>query len=195
MADSLSLTSRRVYYRTFRAWCRFADGRDISTDDVSYLHVREFLNEASLAKTTRQNRLSHMRKVLEALTVADRERYEQHYPAVKSFLKVRTTDDDRMRPGRVKRALKPHEVTRLLDVWRNERSVKGVRKFAWILQHENLTFTSIIVIFLLMDGFRRPALYLKTSPSPERFALATTAIAATAAMAHRLGLCVFLLTQ
>ena len=79
MADSLSLTSRRVYYRTFRAWCRFADGRDISTDDVSYLHVREFLNEASLAKTTRQNRLSHMRKVLEALTVADRERYEQHY--------------------------------------------------------------------------------------------------------------------
>ena len=37
-----------------------------------------------------------------------------------------------MRPGRAKRALKPHEVTRLLDVWRNTRSVKGVRNNAMI---------------------------------------------------------------
>ncbi len=167
MADSLSLTSRRVYYRTFRAWCRFADGRDISTDDVSYLHVREFLNEASLATTTRQNRLSHMRKVLEALTVADRERYEQHYQAVKSFLKVRTTDDDRMRPGRVKRALKPHEVTRLLDVWRNERSVKGVRKFAWILQHEKFDIYINNSYFPIIGWFSTSSIV----PEDESFAL------------------------
>ena len=37
-----------------------------------------------------------------------------------------------MRPGRAKRALKPHEVTRLLDVWRNDPSVKGVRNNAMI---------------------------------------------------------------
>ena len=37
-----------------------------------------------------------------------------------------------MRPGRAKRALKPHEVTRLLDVWRNDLSVKGVRNNAMI---------------------------------------------------------------
>ena len=85
-----------------------------------------------MAKSTRQNRLSHMRKVLEALTIADTKRYEQHYQAVKSFLKVKNTDDDRMRPGRVKRALKPHEVTRLLDVWRNDPSIKGVRNNAMI---------------------------------------------------------------
>ena len=85
VADSLSLTSRRVYDCTFRAWCKFADKHDISTDDVSYIHVREFINEAAVAKTTRQNRLSHMRKLLEALAIADRERYEPHYQAVKSF--------------------------------------------------------------------------------------------------------------
>ena len=132
VADSLSLTSRRVYDCTFRAWCKFADAHDISTDDVSYIHVREFINEAAVAKTTRQNRLSHMRKVLEALAIADRERYEPHYQAVKSFLKVKITDEDKMRPGRAKRALKPHEVTRLLDVWRNEPSVKGIRNNAMI---------------------------------------------------------------
>ena len=37
-----------------------------------------------------------------------------------------------MRPGRAKRALKPHEVTRLLDVWRNAPSVKGIRNNAMI---------------------------------------------------------------
>ena len=37
-----------------------------------------------------------------------------------------------MCPGRVKRALKAHEVTRLLDVWRNDPSVKGVRNNAMI---------------------------------------------------------------
>ena len=94
--------------------------------------MREFINEAAIAKSTRQNRLSHMRKILQALTIAERAQYEQHYQAVKSFLKVKTTDEDRMRPGRVKRALKPHEVTRMLDVWRNDESVKGIRNNAMI---------------------------------------------------------------
>lgn len=132
VADGLSLTSRRVYHCTFRAWRSFAAEHGISIDDVSYIHVRKFINEASIAKTTRQNRLSHMRMVLEALTIADRERYEQSYQAVKSFLKVKVTDHDKMRSGRTKRALKPREVTRLLNVWRADLSVKGVRNNAMI---------------------------------------------------------------
>ena len=51
--------------------------------------MRAFIYEADLAKTTRQNRLSHIRKVLEALAIADRERYEGHYQGVKSFLRVK----------------------------------------------------------------------------------------------------------
>ena len=132
VADSLSVTSRRVYDCTYRNWGKFADENDLSIDDVSYINVRTFINEAALAKTTRQNRLSHMRKILEALTIADRDRYEDDYQAVKSFLKVKTTDDDRLRPGRAKRALKAHEVTRLLDVWRHDESIKGVRNNAMI---------------------------------------------------------------
>ena len=77
VADSLSPTSRRVYDCTFRAWRKFADEQGFSIDDVTYAHVRAFIYQADLAKTTRQNRLSHMRKVLEALSIADRERYER----------------------------------------------------------------------------------------------------------------------
>jgi len=132
VADSLSPTSRRVYDCTFRAWCKFADEQDFSIDDVTYAHVRAFTYQADLAKTTRQNRLSHMRKVLEALSIADRERYEGHYQGVKSFLKVKVEESDGNRSDRVKRALKPHEVTRLLDVWRDSRSVQGLRNNAMI---------------------------------------------------------------
>ena len=73
-----------------------------------------------------------MRKVLEALSIADRERYEQHYQGVKSFLKVKGEESDLERPDRVKRAFKPHEVTRLLDVWRDDRSIRGLRNNAMI---------------------------------------------------------------
>ncbi len=132
VADSLSLTSRRVYDCTFRAWCKFAHERHFSVYDVSYVHVREFINGADVAKTTRQNRLSHMRKILEALTIADRERYEQHYHAVKAFLKAKSTGYDHTHPGQVKRTLRPHEVTRLLDVWHDDRSIKGVRNNAMV---------------------------------------------------------------
>lgn len=147
VADGLSETSQRVYDCTYRSWCDFAVERGINIDDVTYIHVREFINEASIAKTTRQNRLSHMRKILEALMIADRKRYEQHYQAVKSFLKVKITDHDKMRPGRVKRALKPHEVTRMLDVWRNDLSIKGIRNNA-------------IIRLLVYTGLRRSELVM-----------------------------------
>ncbi|MCY3781641.1 MAG: hypothetical protein OXG78_15105 [Chloroflexi bacterium] len=83
-----------------------------------------------MSKTTRQNWLSHMCKALEALSIADRERYERHYQGVKSFLNVKVEESDLERPDRVKRALKPHEVTRLLDVWSDNRSVQGLRNNA-----------------------------------------------------------------
>ena len=73
-----------------------------------------------------------MRKVLELLYIADRERYEQHYQARKSFLKVKVEESDLARPDRPKRALKPREVTRLLDVWWDGRSIQGLRNNAII---------------------------------------------------------------
>ena len=132
VADSQSSTSRRVYDCTFRAWCKFADEQGFSIDDGTYAHVRAFIYEADLAKTTCQNRLSHMRKVLEALSIADRERYERHYQGVKSFLKVKVEESDLERPDRIKRASKPHEITRLLDVWRDDQSIQGLHNNAII---------------------------------------------------------------
>ena len=70
--------------------------------------------------------MSHIRKLLELLAIAD-DGYRQHYDAVKSFLKVHATDDDKIRPERVKRTLSPHEATALLGVWRNDNGDIGIR--------------------------------------------------------------------
>ena len=43
---------------------------------------------------------------------------------------MKVEESDLERPDRVKRALKPHEVTRILDVWQDDRSIRGLRNNA-----------------------------------------------------------------
>ena len=85
-----------------------------------------------------------MRKLLELLAIAD-DGYRQHYDAVKSFLKVHPTDDDKIRPERVKRTLSPHEATALLGVWRNDNGDIGIRK-------------DVMIRLLIYTGLRRSEL-------------------------------------
>ena len=142
--DTLSPTSRRVYHRTYRAWCQFATEHSFAVMELTLDNIRAFIHEADVAKTTRQNRLSHMRKLLELLAVGDGH-YRQHYNAVKSFLKVQTNDGDMSRPERVKRALNPHEATALLGVWRNDASDIGIRN-------------DVMIRLLIYAGLRRSEL-------------------------------------
>ena len=142
--DTLSPTSRRVYDRTYRAWLQFSLEHGVDAMALTFDNIRAFIGEADVAKTTRQNRLSHMRKLLELLAIGD-EGYRQHYNAVKSFLKVQANDDDKSRPERVKRALNPHEATALLGVWRNDNSDVGMRN-------------DVMIRLLVYTGLRRSEL-------------------------------------
>ena len=142
--DTLSPTSRRVYYRTYRAWRQFATEHSFDVMALTLDNIRAFIHEADVAKSTRQNRLSHMRKLLELLAIGDGH-YRQHYNAVKSFLKVQANDGDKTRPERVKRALNPHEATALLGVWRNDSSDVGMRN-------------DVIIRLLVYAGLRRSEL-------------------------------------
>ena len=142
--DTLSPTSRRVYGRTYRAWRQFAVEHDFDVMALTFDNIRAFIHEADVAKTTRQNRLSHMRKLLELLAIGD-EGYRQHYDAVKSFLKVQVNESDKTRLERVKRALNPHEATALLGVWRNDASDVGIRN-------------DVMIRLLVYAGLRRSEL-------------------------------------
>ena len=142
--DTLSPTSRRVYHRTYRAWTQFATEHGSDVMELTLDNIRAFIHEADVAKTTRQNRLSHMRKLLELLAIGDGH-YRQHYNAVKSFLKVQANDGDKSRAERVKRALNPHEATALLGVWRNDSSAVGMRN-------------DVMIRLLVYTGLRRSEL-------------------------------------
>lgn len=142
--DTLSPTSRRVYHRTYRAWSQFATEHNFDVMALTLDNIRAFIHEADVAKTTRQNRLSHMRKLLELLAIGDGQ-YRQHYNAVKSFLRVQANEGDRSRPERVKRALNPHEATALLGVWRNDTSHVGIRN-------------DVMIRLLVYAGLRRSEL-------------------------------------
>ena len=142
--DTLSPTSRRVYGRTYRAWRQFATEHGFDVMALTFDNIRAFIHEADVAKTTRQNRLSHMRKLLELLAIGDGG-YRQHYDAVKSFLKVQVNEDDKTRLERVKRALNPHEATALLGVWRNDASDVGMRN-------------DVMIRLLVYTGLRRSEL-------------------------------------
>ncbi len=113
--DTLSPTSRRVYLRTYRAWTKFANDHSFDAMALTLDNIRAFIHEADVAKTARQNRLSHMRKLLELLAIGDGH-YRQHYSAVKLFLRVQANDSDKSRAERVNRALNPHEATAFLGV-------------------------------------------------------------------------------
>ena len=142
--DTLSPTSRRVYGRTYRAWRQFAAEHGYNVMALIFGNIRAFIHVADVAKTTLQNRLSHMRKLLELLAIGD-EGYRQHYDAVKSFLKIQVNEGDRSRPERVKRALNPHEATALLGVWRNDTSDVGIRN-------------DVMIRLLVYAGLRRSEL-------------------------------------
>ena len=142
--DTLSPTSRRVYLRTYRAWTKFANDHSFDVMALTLDNIRAFIHEADVAKTTRQNRLSHMRKLLELLAIGDGH-YRQHYNAVKSFLRVQANDGDKSRAERVKRALNPHEATVLLGVWRNDTSAVGMRN-------------DVMIRLLVYTGLRRSEL-------------------------------------
>lgn len=129
LMDKLSETSQRVYQYTFREWIRFAGENGFAPAAITFITLRAFINETDIATSTRQNRLSHMRQVLAALSILDRDTYQRHYEAVNFFLKAKKNPES---VERHKRALKPHEATRLLDVWRNQTGFKAIRNEAMI---------------------------------------------------------------
>ena len=143
--DTLSPTSRRVYFRTYRAWTQFAAEHGFDVMELTLDNIRAFIHEADVAKTTRQNRLvTHA----EAAGIAGYRRwghYRQHYDAVKSFLKVQANDGDKSHAERVKRALNPREATALLGVWRNDNSAVGMRN-------------DVMIRLLVYTGLRRSEL-------------------------------------
>ena len=140
--QTLSPRSRRVYQHTFKQWRAFCADRDLDVMALDFDSVSRFVNTSDIAKSSRQNRLSHIRKLLELLALAD-DTYKQAYGAVKGFLKAQAMDGDSDRPTRSQRALNRGQVRRLLDVWAGDsdldvrnRAMLGILVYAGLRRSE-----------------------------------------------------------
>ena len=105
-----SESGKHMYQKTYDDWASFAFAENFEPLDITFERVDEFVHMPGKSKTTMQNRLSHMCKLLELRAVLDG-RYERHYKTVKSFLKIRSVKGLRT----VRRALTSDEVSRLFD--------------------------------------------------------------------------------
>ena len=54
ICDSLSVSSRRVYQNTYRAWRAFSAAQGLAVMDVTFDNIRAFINEADVAKSTQK---------------------------------------------------------------------------------------------------------------------------------------------
>jgi integrase len=113
----LSDTSKRQYEHTINAWLSFCQQRNLSFADMNAENLIPFLEAAGLSRSTRQNRLSHMRKLLQTLmaTYPDNSQIKSMFEQSK-LLKIKTSAEERQNE-RAKNTLKPKQVYEAFDVW------------------------------------------------------------------------------
>jgi integrase len=114
---SLSETSQRQYKHTFNAWGEFCAEQGLSFMDMHAGNLIAFFEAAGLSHSTRQNRLSHLRKLLQTLVAAypDDTRFKSMYEQAK-LLKIQTSAEER-HSERAKNTLKPMQVLEVFATW------------------------------------------------------------------------------
>lgn len=90
---SLSDTSKRQYEHTFKKWATFCGDQGIAPNQMTAQNMINFLEQDNLSHSTKQARLSHMRKLLETMHAQepDNKKIESMYKQAK-LLKIKRTD-------------------------------------------------------------------------------------------------------
>ena len=124
-----SESSRRVYRNTFQQWEQFALQKNLNVMDLFYGNIKCFLYSRNLSYKTRVSRKSHMQRLLRMASYRDSS-FGIHYIQLRD-LKIQRTSSDSS-PRRKPRVLSRKECRKLLSVWKNDDTDKGIRNYAVI---------------------------------------------------------------
>lgn len=118
LLSSLSHTSQRQYRHTFKQWAQWCAHNDVPVADLRASNLIDFLHSTPLAHATKKNRLSHLRKLLEALHSADPAniQLEAMYKQAK-LMKIKRDPTGEPEPRRDKHALSRKQVYAAFAVW------------------------------------------------------------------------------
>lgn len=136
---TVKASTLRVYATTYKKWFAWCEENDHHPLNLVPEMVMCYLDSQNFTRATKQRQLAALRKLAEIihLTDLDKRQAEQNYRLVK-MLKVRDANPEGQRAGK---ALKPHEVYKLLDVW-NDMTLEHLRNRA-------------LIAVLLYTGMRR----------------------------------------
>lgn len=129
-----SKSSRKQYNTTYGKWLEWCEQYNV--DPVFGININNidiFLLDQSISFNTRQNQLSHLRKIVTFLSIPRNDTADQHfYNLIKEidFYKIPTEGANEKKRKRT--ALSPPEVRKVLSVWENDDSMLGVRNQAFI---------------------------------------------------------------
>lgn len=121
VGKTLSDTSRRVYFQTYRLWYEWCENIGVVPVDVNFANVREFLLDCEGTRQTRQRHLSALRKLGQVMAIIDGSQAKQNYELLK-MLKAPSHDkqtEQRLSAERErsKRALSTGEAYALMRVF------------------------------------------------------------------------------
>lgn len=112
----LTDTSKRQYRHTFAQWSAWCAAHGIAAHDLSAKNVTAFLEDGSLARRTKQARLSHLRRLAQMLHTGDvgSLQFKQNYEQLR-LLKL--SKDGSPGRQRARHAFAQDEVYSALDHW------------------------------------------------------------------------------
>ena len=115
---ALSETSQRQYRHTFEQWLDFCEGQGIASSDMRAQHLIAFLESSDLSHRTKQARLSHLRRLLQALhaQVPEDPRIRSMYEQAK-LLKVKRLAAEKAQAPRPEYRLSKEQVYQALQVF------------------------------------------------------------------------------
>jgi integrase len=118
---SLSDTSKRQYTHTFKRWMGFCKAHKLPLVAMTANNLISFLESEPLAHRTKQARLSHFRKLLEAMhsISPDNIQLEQMYKQVK-LVKIKRSDSEKFVKERSKYSLTPQQVYQTFQVFEGD---------------------------------------------------------------------------
>lgn len=118
---SLSDSSKRQYEYTFKKWTSFCQATGIAPHQMNAQHIIRFLEHDNLAHSSKQARLSHIRKLLETMHAQqpDNTELESLYKQVK-LLKVKRSESDKQADTRPKHALTAQQVHEMFRIFKGD---------------------------------------------------------------------------
>ena len=134
----LAPRSRRIYLHTFKLWFAYAHSHSFAPMEITSERVEAFVNQFDVTRRTRQERLTHIKKLLQWLAIDD-DWFRKSLLKVTHGVRVDKTAADEKHRVRG-RALNRMEAQRFLRVWAENETEFGIRNNAMV---RILIFTGI----------------------------------------------------